>query len=81
MAPVLVPVVTAMNRPPSGGAEADLLALHVAEAGLVDAGREERVADVLDGSSRRPTPTSRMTAIAAKIVQPWRWLPAYWPNV
>ena len=28
--------------------EAGLLALHVAEAGLVDAGREQRVADVLD---------------------------------
>ena len=28
--------------------EADLLALHVAQAGLVDRGREQRVADVLD---------------------------------
>ena len=43
IAPVLVLVVIAAHRPPEAGSEPDLLALHVAE-GLVDAGREERVA-------------------------------------
>ena len=48
IAPVLVPVVAAMNSPPTAAPNRDLLALHVADAGLVDAGREQRVADELD---------------------------------
>ena len=64
-----------------GRAEADLLAFHVAEAGLVDARREQRVAGVLDvhrddGADQQDRPPS-----PPKIVQPWRWLPAYLPNV
>ncbi len=71
-APVLVPVVMAANRPPSDGAEADLLALHVAQ-GLVDARREAAGW----GSPRRAmtttAPTSRTPAMAANSAQPCRW--------
>ena len=64
-----------------GRAEADLLALHVADAGLVDAGREQRVADELDVHRDDAPTTQDRRPSRAKIVQPWRWLPAYRPNV
>ena len=64
-----------------GGTEADLLAFHVAEARLVDAGREQRVADGTRGSSPRPRRPAGSRPSRAKIVQPWRWLPAYRPKV
>ena len=81
MAPVLVPVVAAMNRPPTAAPKRDLLALHVADAawstpagnsGLPTYSTVHRE----DGADERGS-----TAIAAKIVQPWRWLPAYLPKV
>ena len=68
------------EQPADGGAESGLLALHVADASLVDLRREQRVADEFH-VHRRERPTSRMTAIAAKIAQPWRWFFAYRPNV
>ena len=62
-------------------AEADLLAFHVADAGLVDAGREERVADELDvhrddGADEQDRSPSRRRSSS-----PGAGLPAYRPKV
>ena len=63
MAPVLVPVVTAANSPPTAAPKRDLLAFHVAER-LVDARREERVAAA--------SPCIAMTGAHGQDQRPWR---------
>ena len=64
----------------AGGAEADLLALHVAER-LVD--RRPGSSGLAPASAAIATtaPTTKTAAIAAKIAQPWRRSPAMRPNV
>ena len=79
IAPVLVPVVTAPNRPPR--ADPNRISLP---------SMLPRAWSTVVGKSGLPwyswfiattAPTSRTADIAAKIVQPWRWLPAYRPKV
>ncbi len=81
IAPVLVPVVAAMNSPPTAAPKrTSLPSMLPRPAWSTPAGKSGLPCE-LDGASRRSAPTSRMAAIAPKIVQPWRWLPAYRPNV
>ena len=75
IAPVLVPVVAAMNSPPTAAPKRVSLPSMLPSADWsTPAGKSGLPAN--SRASRPTAPTSRIRAIAAKIVQPWRWLPA-----
>ena len=79
-APVLVAVVMAMNRPPTAAPKrCSLPSMLPTPAWATVSGNSG-----LPANSRviaNTAPTRKMAAIAAKMVQPWRWLLAYRPNV
>ena len=75
MAPVLVPVVTAMNNPPAAAPKRVSLPSMFPKP----------LCATPSGNSGLPTyswfiattaPRARISAIAAAMVQPWRWFPA-----
>ncbi len=78
-APVLVPVVTAAQRPPRAAPKRTSLpsmlpvawSMPAAKSGLPPASPFIATSE----------PTTRTAAMAPKIVQPWRWSPAIRPNV
>ena len=79
MAPVLVPVVAAAKRPPTAEPKRTSLPSMLPRAWSTPAGKSGLPA--ASPCIAMTAPTTRMTAMAPKIVQPWRWLPAYRPNV
>ena len=80
IAPVLVPVVAAMNRPPTAAPKRtslpSMLPMFAWSTVVGNSGLPAYSTCIA------PTaPTSRMAAMAAKIAQPWRRSRAYRPNV
>ena len=77
-APVLVPVVTAANSPPTAAPKRVSLPSMLPMAWLTPAGKSglPPASPIMATTA----PTTRTPAIAAKMVQPWRWLPAIRPN-
>ena len=75
IAPVLVPVVAAMNKPPTDAPKrVSLPSMLPRVAWSTLAGNSALPANSLCIANRAPA--SRITAIAPKIVQPWRCFPA-----
>ena len=78
-APVLVPVVTAAQRPPAPEPKRSSLPSMLPSCWSTPAGN--RGLPPVSPAMATTAPTTSTPAMAAKIAQPWRWSPAMRPNV